>query len=100
MVPVDALPAGAEVTRRVTPWQQIIKTLVEHPGQWFELTRTYGAVATAVASARKALEADYDEGLAACLESASMPTADGQVRVYLRLTEAPPEDEPEAEDLA
>lgn len=98
-VPDNALPAGAEINKRHTPWQGIIKTLVDHTGQWFELTRTYGSVSTAVASARKVLESDYDEATAASLESASMPTSDGQVRVYLRLAEAPADEEVEEDEV-
>ena len=99
LVPVGSLPPGAQINRTRTSWQHICDALVNNEGQWFELTRKYTALATAVASARRTLEADYPADVAARLESASLlgiPT--DTVTVYLRIVEPNGEDEEFPED--
>lgn len=95
LVPVESLPPGAEISRSRTPWQNICEALVKNEGTWFQLTRPYGSVGTAITSARRTLDADYPNDTASRLESASLPNTDGSVTVYLRIAEAQPEDEEE-----
>lgn len=97
LVPVDSLPPGAQVNRSRTSWQHICDTLIKNEGQWFELTRKYTALATAVASARRTLESDYPSDVASRLESASLlDIPNDTVTVYLRIAEANVEEEEES----
>jgi hypothetical protein len=93
MVPLpDGLPNGAQVQRRYTPWQEIVETLVKYEGTWFELTRRYTSLGSAISSARKVLDADYDKSIAERLESASLNESEYVVRVFLRIAAPDPEE--------
>jgi DNA repair ATPase RecN len=93
MVPMtEGLPAGAQVQRRYTPWQEIMETLVKYEGTWFELTRRYTSLGSAISSARKVLDADYDKSIAERLESASLAESEFVVRVFLRIAPAEAEE--------
>ena len=96
MVPVDKLPRKAIVNRQRTPWQVIVNTLVAHEGQWFELTRRYTSLGSALHSARRVLEADYDTAIASRLESGSLDMGDGTFTCYLRIAAPVAEDDSEA----
>ena len=100
MVPIgDTLPKGAAINRRYTPWQEIVGTLVKHRGTWFELSRRYTSISTAMAGARKVLDADYPTDIASRLESASL-VEDGMIVVYLRIAGPAEGGEDEGEDDA
>lgn len=99
---VDDLPEGVSVQVARSPWQRICDSLVENRGQWFRLAQTYkGGSTSAVASARKTLEADFDSGVASALSAASrlIDEAGDRYEVFLRLDE-PVEDEPDDEPHA
>ena len=68
---VESLPDDVSVQTPKTPWQRICEVLVDNPGQWFKLDQTYkGGSASALNSARKVLEADYDSSTSTSLSSA------------------------------
>lgn len=101
---VGTLPRSAVVYRTRTPWQQVIDEMYANPGMWFEMSRTYSNVASALSSARKALEAEHPAEVVELLEAASISKGKG-VRVFLRLRShpgledpRPNEDEDEDED--
>ena len=98
MVPIgDTLPKGVAINRRYTPLQEIVGTLVKHRGTWFELTRRYTGIGTAMSSARKVLDADYPTDIASRLESASL-IEDDMVVVYLRIASPAENEGSEGED--
>lgn len=90
---VSDLPEGVTIQVARTPWQRICDMLVEHRGEWFRLEATYkGGPNSAVSSARKTLETEYDTEIAAALSVASRPLDGDRYEVFLRI------DAPEGKD--
>ncbi len=85
---IGELPKKAVVYRTRTQWQQVVDSLLAHPGQWFELSRTYASVSSALASARKVMEEEQPAEVAELLEAASIGKGD-KVTVYLRVRPHP-----------
>lgn len=86
---IGELPKKAVVYRTRTQWQQVVDSLLAHPGHWFEMSRTYSNVAAALSSARKVMEEEQPAEVAELLEAASSPNKDGRVTVYLRVRPHP-----------
>lgn len=86
---IGELPAHVQLYTPRTPWGEIIHQVSRHPGEWFQLTRTYGKLSAGIQLARKAADEFLAGNAAERLEFASEELEDGRVRVYLRLLPQP-----------
>lgn len=85
---VDSLPEDAVITSGASPWERITHALVQNPGEWMKLQRAYRSnPSSPTHSARKALEQNYPEHIAAGLQVASVPCQKDSefVEVYMRV---------------